>query len=469
MAAGVSSSRPQYFWSTMGFLYAVCVIEGLDIHLLPCSFRALERTLGLTPSDLAKLGLAQALTQCTIGPVWAALADNGVSRRNLLIFGVTSWAALTLGLGLVENLYMMVWLRLLNGAALSSLLPISQSIIADVTQPEERGFFFGVVQFFLTTGVLIGQLFGTTISNTTIYGMAGWRVAFISVAGMSFLLAILIACFMHELPRSQIAESASLSASWQKLVKYLQIPTFRYLVAQGAFGCIPWSAMTFMTMFYQYVGMSDLQAASTASAGVVGNMIGGMLGGVVGDALTRWSRFHGRPLTAQISVLSGIPFIVMILQVVPRNPSSYQTYVCLMFSFTLLASWCGVGVNRPILTEIAGSSDRASIVAWMVAFEGSFGACFGAPFVGYLADNVFGYEAATVQVADMPTVQREQNAEALAHAMLFLTSIPWVICFLFYTMTHFTYRADIARAGIDAKEGDAKEISPLAAKMADLH
>lgn len=451
--------RPAHFWSTLGFLYAVCVIEGADLQLLPATFRALERSLGLSPTQLATLGFAQAITQCTSGPFWASLADHGWSRKGLLVSGSLSWGVLTMLLAGVTNFPTMVVLRALNGAALGTLMPISQSVICDMTEPHERGGFFGWVQFFIHLGLVTCAVLAASISNETIHGHDGWRVAFLVVAIASFALALAMALFMVDPIQTRPPGELSFNVVRRKFEKYMRIPTFRVILLQGAFGSIPWSAMSFMILYYQYIGISDFHAATIFAAMIVGGAGGGILGGYLGDRMTRWNRIHGRPLTAQISVASGIPIIFVVLVMVPCEPASYRTYVFLMFLLGLLASWCAVGVNRPILAEVVGYADRASVLAWLVAIDGAFAALLGAPLVGLLAEEVFGYHPSKQLVANMPEEQRKQNAAALATAMLYLTVVPWIVCFVFYTFLHLTYGPDVASAADESdgvKDGKLK-------------
>lgn len=453
--------RPANFWATLGFLAAISAIEGADLQLLPSSFRALERTLGLSPSHLASLGLAQALTQCTSGPLWGSLADNGWSRKMLLVLGAFSWGLLTWLLAVVTDFYSMIGLRALNGVALAALLPISQSMIADITQPHERGLFFGYLTCAGNVGVISSAILTTSISNRTIWGFDGWRVAFALVAFASFVLAIGTLWFMKEPVAHYRAQPLSWSVVSKKFLKYMSIPSFLVIVTQGAFGSIPWSALSFMIMFYQYIGVSDFESSLLFGFSIISGGFGAILGGYVGDRLTRWSRNHGRPLTAQISVASGIPLIFVVLSIVPARASSFGLYLGFMVVLSLLATWCSSGVNRPIITEIVGKRDRASMVAWLVALDGSIAAFLGAPVVGLLAERFFEYHPSTQQVADMPTSQKTENARALSKAMLFCTVGPWILCLLSYSFLHFTYGRDIVRAVNDDSTDDADEEEQL--------
>lgn len=75
--------------------------------------------------------------------------------------------------------------------------------------------------------------------------------------------------------------------------------------------------MGYATLFYQVGGIEDAKAAVLAAAGQASGAFGGLLGGIIGDRLSRCCPLHGRPLTAQISVLAGIPVAYLTFMVDP--------------------------------------------------------------------------------------------------------------------------------------------------------
>lgn len=443
----------------ISFLYAICMIEGADIQLLPASFRALEVNLGLTPSSLSLLGLSQVLAQWACTPLWGSLADHGYSRKKLLAGGAFAWGAITMFLAMVSSFYVMLGLRFLNGMALGSLSPISQSLLVDATAAHERGKYFGGTQFFANVGNVVCAMGTSVIALQMIYGLHGWRVAFACVAHLSIMLAFAIFLYMPEPPRSNTAETLpSISGELSKLRKYLRIPTFRIILLQGIFGSIPWSALSFAMFYFQYCGISDFGSSLILALSMGGGAIGGIVGGLIGDRLALWSPMHGRPLTAQISVAAGIPLIYIILHEIPREPSYFYTYCFLFFAFGVMASWCATGVNRPILAEIVEERDRASVFAWLVTIDGSFAALLGAPMVGLLAEKVFGYHQTQELVEHMPIVQRQLNAQALGQALSACCILPWLICFLCFGFLHNTYGQDVQDMA-DSSTGK-KEVPP---------
>lgn len=438
--------------AAFGFLYAICAVEGADVMLLPSSFRALERDLGLQPSHLATLALCQALAASIFAPVWGSLIDHGYQRKWMLVGGATSWGILTVLLAFITQFYSMIALRTLNGIALAAMMPVSQSIIIDLTESHERGHYFGNVQFSIQMGTICGVVFATSLSNQTIWGFQGWRVAFVSVALMCFLLAAIIACCMAEPRRVSLDEGRmGFMKEFRKLQAYWRIDTFKVIVLQGVFGTIPWGALGFAVLYFQYVGVSDFGSAMLVGFFTLGCGFGGLLGGFVADTMESWSRWHGRAITAQISVSSGIPLVFVIFYVMPRDPSYYPGFAVLMFTFGLMAAWCSC-VNRPILADIVPSGGRASIIAWLVALEGSTSALFGAPVVALLSENVFGYHPSRLAIAEMPVHQQHINAVALSRSIVICATVPWIVCLTCYSFLHFTYKADVASIA----EGNAK-------------
>lgn len=436
--------------STFWLLYLVCLVEGADLQLLPSTFRSLEIAVGLTPTRLAILSMCQALTQSVAAPLWGILVDSGWSEKWLLVGGSMAWGILTLLLAGITEWYPMLLLRTLNGIALATLTPVSQTIIAKGSVPAERGYFFGMCELALCMGQLLCAVLATSISNEVVFGMDGWRFAFCVVAVASIVLAILLSLLLHSTGQHEPKE-VSISAEIDNFCHCCSIRTFRIIVLQGCFGSIPWSALAFAIMFFQYVGISDVEAAVLFSMFLIALGLGNLLGGFIGDSLTKWSRYHGRPLTAQISVASGIPLIIWLLAFIPRRPSSVVHYGALMCLFGLTASWCKTGVNRPICTEVVPASGQARILSWLVALEGSVAACLGASLAGILAERVFGYEPQRADDLDSISPElRSRNTNALAMGMLWMCVLPWMVCFIVYAFLHFTYRHDV--------ENSAKEV-----------
>jgi hypothetical protein len=246
---------------------------------------------------------------------------------------------------------------------------------------------------------------------------------------------------------------------------YFQISTFRIIVVQGLFGMIPWRALDFLAMYFQYIGFKDDMAALLVTFLMLGLSFGVFFGGFIGDFMAQWSRHHGRLITAQTSIALGIFCVIPLFCAVTPAVTNFLPYAGLIWLLGLSASWTIAGTKRPILTEVVEAEDWASVLALDTALEGSFSAICGAPVVGMLAERTFGYVPASGQVRDMIPQLRNKNQEALGKAMMLMTIAPWVICLLVWSFLHILYPKDlerIARAREEAGDlGGSRETQHL--------
>lgn len=428
--------------SNLAIMCFLAAVDGADIAILPASFRAMEVDLGLKPTQLSILAGVQGVAMALSLPFWGNLADSGFPRKRILAGGAMAWGTLTLVLAFAVNFNMMVGLRLLNGAALGTIIPLIQSLIPEISLRRELAVNFGVIDF---GNKLLGQALATfvvaSISQKIMLGVEGWRLAFISIGVASFGAAFLVHACFSEARRTWRPANMSVMREFQVLLSYFRIPTFLAIVLQGIFGQIPWYAMSFATMYFQYIGFPDTQAGLFVSLIVVGAGLGSIVGGLISDGLTRWKRFAGRPLTAQMSVLLGIPVAYVLFNGAGGGSATANASLC--FTLGFLGSWCNVGCNRPIFCDIVSLDNRSSAYAWMYCIDTTSGSLFGPTIVGILSEQVFNYHSNRDSFSNMSPKVRADNTDALAKSLLIGTVCPWIVCFLLYTSLLFTYQRDV--------------------------
>jgi len=110
----------------------------------------------------------------------------------------------------------------------------------------------------------------------------------------------------------------------------------------------------------------------------------------------------------------------------------------------LAISWCGTGVNSPILSEIVPKQHRSIVFALDRTFEGAVAAVAPA-IVGVLAVDVFGWSGGR-------STCNAEDANALGSALFYTILVTWLGCFMFYSLLHCTYPRDRRRAA-QAAEG----------------
>lgn len=443
-------------------LCASSALEGADNMLLPSVFYALQGDLGLSLSDLALVTLLQALCQSLVAPMWGILADRQILRRKtILVTGCLLQGCITMCLSSVSTLLPIIMLRMLNGAMLSSLRPTVNGVVSEVTAEKGRGKAFGCVQLSTNIGMVLGTLVGTNLSTRTIAGLSGWRIAFLCIGAVAVCIGMTLLTLMTEPvrpPRKAAADGKgnAVFAEVTRLLSYFKKPTFCLLVAQGCFGCVPWNALGYQTLFFQVSGLGNVSSSLLQAAAQCSQAIGGFSGGFVGDFLASRFKLHGRPLTAQLSVIAGIPIAWLIFMVPPPASGAFTYYLVLVMCLGLTATWCGAGVNNPILSEIVDSDCRGTIMAWESALEGSCAAIFGNAAVSLLAQRVFGYDLAGARGDGGPALDPE-NARALGKALMMTSFVPWMICLVFYSSLHWAYPRDVKRRAIEQERLEQQE------------
>ncbi|KAL8270204.1 hypothetical protein Esti_005879 [Eimeria stiedai] len=437
---------------TQAVLNVVCGIEGVDMQLMPASFKVLQSDFHWALKDLGSLVFYQACL------AWGALADR-TSRVRLLAIGCAGWGVVSIFLGTATSYWQFALLKVLNGVALASIGPVAQSLIADFFPPTMRGEHFGWLQLFLCAGCILGALVGGSVASVPVTeGVKGWRLAFFSAGVLSLVAAALVMIVAKEPPRNRMASigdvqfgatedikerGGALCGLYRRCHNFCRAAvsnTFLLLLLQGVCGYIPLHAFQFYMLYFQYVGMPDWQASLLTACPLVGGLLGSLFGGWLGDQAERWNAFHGRPLVGQLGTLLALPLIYIGLLGIPRRPEFFGFYAIDMLFLGFAISWCPSGVNRPILSEIVEPDARATVFATQIAFEGSISAMLGSPVIALLAESIFGYR--TGALPSHSAADHERNTEALANALLVATAFPWTICFFLYGLIHFTYPKD---------------------------
>lgn len=410
---------------TMMILQLCCIsaIEGMDAGLLPAVNYALQEDLGLRLTDLSVLTLAQAVAQALAAPIWGVLADRRVIRRKtLLSLGAFFQGLSTVMLSFTTGFSWMLLLRVVNGAMLASLKPLCVGLVADTTSETSRGRIYGYIQLCVTLGMMAVAMIGTPMSHATIFGLQGWRVAFVMIGSFPIFTSMLIKVFMHEARREKTWEPGSkrrgcdgAKEELRKLGTPSTIPpcTFRSMASVtrnrlDSAPCFSWPAP--LATCWEATSVTPWHDAVLTTA-------------APSQPISRW------PV--------AFPCVFLIFM------STHQTfayYAVLLVAMGLTATWCCVGVNWPILSElsprIVDPQSRSGVMAWESAMEGAIAACLGNAAVGFLAQGLFGFDLSKDAEGS------GDNAEALGKALAFTSVLPWSICLLCYLILHWAFPYD---------------------------
>merc|ERR1719375_1700281 len=281
-----------------------------------------------------------------------------------------------------------------------------------------------------------------TVSTWVIWSFDGWRVAHAVVAALSLLLAGFIWALMRTPMKPWRLSELSLWTEFQNLCSLCRIPSFLILVLQGIAGSMSSRALDFLAMYFLYLGMETFHAGLLVGIYMTGKTMGNCFGGWLGDFLARWSPYHGRPLTAQLSLFFAIPLAYSMFVRVSKHVSSWSAYGVHLFALGLVTSWSVGGVNGPILSELVPRRTGTAMALFEAISQG-LATLIAAPLVAFLAQDYFGYEPRENTGRQNPErfeMRQENNANALANAMMWCAIVPWTLCLFAYSLLHLSYR-----------------------------
>jgi len=480
----------------VAFLITIMATDGADTAIFPNVGKALERTVGFDIGIIGDTSTIQAFIQALFGPFLGVMCARGYMERKTILTAMTfaQGLATLVMCFFVKNWWAMIFLRALNGACLAGLLPVANSIVADRFDDEVRGRMFALMNM----SRLLGQtLFGAVYSLTSEWcpsegrwtsceqpdescgakppdcecsGYWGWQYSFIitGVAVMAF--APVIYTMMKPPPVSvrnvAVAGQNIIVSELTALALLLwNTPTFGILVVQGMFGGMPWSALTFRAFFFETAGLSKEEVTTIMTTIGFVAIFGGGISGWLSDTLVRIWPMHGRILNAEFSVYGGIPFAFFTFAQSwhPEGDSLFLYFFTLQVLMHLICGGVGGGTNAPILSQLAEPEERALVIAWQASLEGSI-ASFG-PVIFTTLNKMFGYNPDCNATCNRPENcgPKKDNVTAAGNALVFTSSVPWLICGMLYTSLHWVYPRDMerifARRRMEAEQAMATELT----------
>ncbi|CEM34065.1 unnamed protein product [Vitrella brassicaformis CCMP3155] len=432
--------REESLERTFALLGVGVALSGCADQLLPASYKALESDLHFSPQYLGLITLCETLAFALTSPVWGRTADAHYPPLTVLLLGCLMWGLSSGMAAAVSTLAPMMVSRAILGVGLAAVNPVAQCVVGEYAE-KELGRMFGWIHFTQVVGRLVSQICTTSISNRVILGICPMSEETQDTATTAG------ATETTHMSDSASVASLLLTDHWRGSLAFLRYPTVQIVIIQGFFAAISLSAGSFLIMYFQYCQIDDLHVALLTGASLAATAMAGPLGGYLADGLNRWSPNHGRLFLGEIGYLLKIPLITYLLLCLPRESSSVPYFAAIGIVMGLSSGWAGVVVVRPILSEIISKEQRATVFAWTIGVEVFASALFGAPLVGRLAEDFFGYRFSPELIKHMDPAQRRGNAQALAHALVATIALPWCLAVAVFSLLHFAYPRDRDREG----------------------
>eukprot|EP00439_Symbiodinium_sp_Y106_P076891 s637_g15.t4 len=262
-----------------------------------------------------------------------------------------------------------------------------------------------------------------------------------------------------------VDEEQGIRAEFWRLQGYCKFPSFLLLFFQACIMCIPWAAMGYRTLFLKAYGFDEWEVSVLCSSAQGSAALGALFGGVLADLVARFLPIHGRPCVAQASLVLSFPLFILSFLVSPPEGWPFSYEMCLICGSAFFASWT-VGACLPMLAELAPWGRRSGILAWQGALEGAVG-CLVTSSMEVLAPRVFGHSLGIlpplngIKIVDVTGFSDPEDRAHLAKIVVVLMAASWGLCFLCYSMLHWSYPRDLLRAQhMRSEEAEKACVSP---------
>jgi predicted MFS family arabinose efflux permease len=338
----------------------------------------------LAPYIVSDLGLSNAQVGLLAGALSGAvalsaffggrLADRSGQRKTLLIVCTVLFSLGSGAGGLALTFTVLLAARFALGLAEGPMVPISQTVIAEHSQPERRGLNMGFMQMVGAFGLagFLGPIVATQLAEDH-----GWRMAMFLSVLPGLVLAVLLAVFLRPDARTPRAEGAAQGHFLQALGALLRVPNMRVALAVAAL-FTAWLVLqnTFLALF-----LTDVKGLSPTTAGWVISM-GGWAGLIGGIGLPLLSDRIGRKPVMVGGALAGMacPLALLLL---PGDP--------VWLAGAILLGWIPLGIAplycATVPTESVSPALATTAVGLSMGTAELFGGVILPPIAGQVADS----------------------------------------------------------------------------------
>ncbi len=198
LSDSVLSSPIGKILTSAAILLAVLMVI-LDMTVVNVALPHMMGALGATPDQITWVLTSYIVAEAIIIPTSGFLAER-FGRKRVILVSVVGFVIASMLCGQSRTLAQMVLFRLLQGIFGASVIPLSQAIMVDTYPAEKRGKAMAVWGI----GILLGPIMGPTVGGF-ITDHLGWRWVFYINLPIGIVNLALIAAFLKQTPRSNVA------------------------------------------------------------------------------------------------------------------------------------------------------------------------------------------------------------------------------------------------------------------------
>lgn len=402
-------------WRSLSAMAVAFVSDNTESGLVNTLFPVIRQALGLGLDALGLLTSISRFARMLFGPLWSMVADR-FGRKRVLFIVTGLWGLWTAAAGFAQDFNQLLILYAIGVIGTVAGEPISNGLLADLFDEEERGKAYGAIRSIGSAGgliltPLIGQL--ARVED-------GWRYGMFIMGGISLLSGILILLFVKEPAKRTQSEAEELAQfKLRDVVTLFKTPSFLLLA-----GMLPLVTSLvlfafFVTYFVDVRGWETADAAILYTVFMAGFTVSSFLGGYLGDRFDRRFGPNGRVMLMQGYLVTFAALSYLALQI---DWGRGALLYAILFLFGLIGSIGFSGCVLPMVSAIV--PQELSATAFALLFSLIQG------LISALLSLALGYLAKTY---------------GLQNVMFWMVTVPYLANAAYWFLFYRFYPRDVAR------------------------
>lgn len=248
---------------------------------------------------------AYLLTQAILIPIYGRLSDI-YGRKPVLLFGIGVFLVGCTLCGLAWNMISLIAFRVVQGVGAGALIPVSQTVVADIYTGEARARMQGYISSTFGSAAVIGPMIGGVIATHV-----SWKAIFWINIPFGIIAATLLTIALKEEARKRrhqidyIGAALMASATALIMVALIHADTFSIAALTAAFGV---SAMLLAALIFYESRTSEpmIPVRLYRDRLVAGGNWVGAANGVISMAVVGFLPVYMRALMGSSTLMSGV-------------------------------------------------------------------------------------------------------------------------------------------------------------------
>jgi MFS family permease len=402
-------------WRSLTAMAVAFVSDNTESGLVNTLFPVIRQALSLGIDALGILTSISRFARMLFGPLWSMVADR-FGRKRVLFVVTGLWGLWTAAAGFAQDFNQLLILYAIGVIGTVAGEPISNGLLADLFEENERGKAYGAIRSIGTAGgliltPLIGQL--ANIEN-------GWRYGMFIMGGISLLSGILILLFVKEPEKRTLSEAEELKQFRLRDVATL-FKTPSFLLLAGMLPLVTSLVLFafFVTYFVDVRGWKTAEAAILYTVFMAGFAVSSFFGGFLGDYFDKRFGPNGRVMLMQGYLLAFAAMSYLALQI--DWGRGVALYVVL-FLFGLIGSIGFSGCVLPMVSAIVPKELSATAFALLFSFIQGLIAALMSLALGFLAKTY-----------------------GLQNVMFWMVTVPYLVNAAYWFLFYRFYARDVVR------------------------